>query len=98
MLEHIVLFKFQKDASQEKVDAVMHQLRELPKSIDAIVQLSCGPNFSDRSQGFDYALRVQLRDKEGLETYRTHPAHVSVLENTIKPILENILAVDYLDS
>ena len=96
MLEHLVLFKFKQDASTAQINEAISQLQQLPSKIDDIVELSCGKNFSDRSQGFEYGLRVLLKDKDALERYQKHQSHVSVVENKVKPILESILAVDYI--
>ena len=96
MLEHLVLFKFKQEASAPQIDEAISQLQQLPSKIDDIIELSCGKNFSDRSQGFEYGLRVLLKDNEALERYQKHESHVNVVENNVKPILESILAVDYI--
>lgn len=95
MIEHIVLFKWKAEASPDAIAAVFEALRQLKNQIPEIVELSCGENFSERSQGFQHGLVVRFRDRQGLATYQPHPAHQAVVQSLIKPIVAEILAVDY---
>jgi len=95
MIEHIVLFQFQPDASPESLAAVVTGLKELKGKIPQILQLSCGENFCDRAQGFTHGLVARFQDISSLKTYQEHPAHQEVVQNLIKPIAVNILAMDY---
>jgi Stress responsive A/B Barrel Domain len=95
MIEHIVLFKWKEGTTPEAIAAVMKGLQGLKDSIPQIVDLSCGENFSDRSQGFEHGLVVRFRSRKDLEAYQPHPAHTDVVQNLIQPILAGILAVDY---
>ena len=95
MIEHIVLFKWQPDASPEAIASVMDGLKGLKAKIPEIIDLSCGDNFSERGQGFQHGLVVRFADTEALKSYQAHPAHQEVVEQLIKPILTEILAVDY---
>lgn len=94
-LIHIVLFKWKEDATPEAIEAVLTALRGLQGQIPGIVELTCGVNFSERSQGFTHGLVVTFTDKAALETYGPHPAHRHVVETFINPIRADILAVDY---
>lgn len=95
MVEHIVLFKWKAGTTPEQIDAVMEALRELKAKIPGIVDLSCGENFCDRAQGFQHGLVVRFTDREALAAYSPHPAHQAVVQNQIKPILADIIALDY---
>lgn len=95
MIEHLVLFKWKEDASDSAIAKVMEGLKNLPNEIPEIIALSCGENFSSRSQGFQHGLVVRFSDREALATYQAHPAHQEVVQDFIKPILQDILAVDY---
>ncbi|NET84277.1 MAG: Dabb family protein [Moorea sp. SIO1F2] len=96
MIEHIVLFKWKEDASADAIALAINGILALKDQIPGIVELSCGENFSPlRSQGFQHALRVQLLDCDALSTYADHPVHQAVIEKYIKPILGDIIAVDY---
>jgi hypothetical protein len=95
MVEHIVLFKVREGTPQEKVDGMLAGINSLKDSIDTVVSVSMGPNYSERSQGFTHGIVVRFNDKEGLAAYQPHPAHLKVVEEDIKPIVDDILAVDY---
>lgn len=95
MIEHIVLFKWQPDASLEAIASVMDGLLGLKAKIPEIINISCGENFSERGQGFQHGLVVRFADREALKSYQVHPAHQEVVAQLIKPILTDILAVDY---
>jgi hypothetical protein len=95
MIEHLVLFQWQPEASEEQIGAVLEALRGLKDKIPGIVDLSCGENFSERSQGFQHGLVVRLSDRSALEGYFPHPEHQKVVQNLIKPIIAQILSVDY---
>lgn len=95
MIEHIVLFKWQENASAEAIAKAMAALRDLKEKIPSIVDLSCGENFSDRARGYTHGLVVRFRDRAGLEAYQPHPLHQDVVQNFIKPIIAEVLALDY---
>lgn len=95
MVEHIVLFRWTESASPEAIDTVLTELRKLKNKIPAIMDLSCGTNFSDRANGYTHGLVVRFNDKAGLEIYGPHPEHQRVVKDFIIPIRADILALDY---
>ena len=94
-IDHLVLFQWQPEATAAQIDAAIAALRSLANGIPGVLQLSCGENFSDRARGFQHGLVVRLTDRAALETYRAHPAHQAVVDRHIKPILADLIAVDY---
>jgi hypothetical protein len=48
MVEHIVLFRWTEDASQEAIDSAVAERRGLKGQIAGVVNLSCGANYSDK--------------------------------------------------
>ena len=95
MIEHIVLFRWTDAASAEAKETVMAELRKLKGKIPGIVELSCGTNFSDRSQGYTHGLVVRFTDRAALQAYGPHPEHQRVVQTFINPIRADILALDY---
>ena len=95
MIEHIVLFRWTDEASQEAKDSAMVELRKLKGKIPGIVDLSCGANFSDRAKNYTHGLVVRFKDRSGLEVYMPHPEHQRVVQTFITPIRAEILALDY---
>jgi len=95
MIEHLVLFKWTEEASQEAKDSALAELRRLKGKIPGIVDLSCGANFSDRAKSYTHGLVVRFPDRSALEAYIQHPDHQLVLHKFIAPIRADTLALDY---
>ena len=95
MIEHIVLFKWRPEAAREAIDAAALGLQGLKDRIPGILDLTCGDNFSERSQGFDFGLVVRFTNQEALDGYGPHPLHQEVVQNLILPIREEVIVVDY---
>lgn len=95
MVEHIVLFKWNEDAPPDAIQAAVDGLKGLRHRIPGIIDLSIGPNFSERNKGYDTGLVVRFQDREALDAYGPHPLHQDVVQNLLAPIRADVLAVDY---
>lgn len=96
MLEHLVFIKTKADTRAEDVRNIIDSLNALRGVIPGVKEMRAGLNLSERSKGFNIGLRVRVCNEQDLIAYQSHPAHVSVVEKKIKPVLEDIMAVDYL--
>ena len=92
---HLVFFAFKADATETQIETLMSELRSLSSVIPGVQQLSCGKSFTQRGKAFTHALSVLLTDRAALDAYGPHPAHQKVLADFVKPILEEVLAIDY---
>ncbi len=95
MIEHLVLFQWKPEAPAKAIAQAMTALRALKGQIPGIVDLTCGENFSPRSQGYTHALTVRLTDRAALDAYGPHPAHQRVVQEFIAPIRGSVLSLDY---
>ena len=95
MIEHVVLFKWNEDATSEQISKAEEALKELSQKINGIIQLTIGSNFSSRSQGYETALVVRFKDRASLESYVPHPEHQAVVQNIINPIRTDTIVVDF---
>ncbi len=95
MVEHLVIFKFNENASDSNKINMLKSLNNLKNEISEIKDLSCGENFTARSQGFGFGLRVLFESESELNIYLEHPAHVKVVNEVIKPIISDLLVIDY---
>jgi quinol monooxygenase YgiN len=95
MVEHVVLFKLKPEATEQQRRAMLEGLRGLRQAVPGVVDLSCGTNFSDRSQGHEIGLVVRFTDRSALEAYLPHPAHRAVVEQLIRPISDGVIVADY---
>lgn len=97
MIEHLVFFKVKPTATPKEVERMLADLRALKASIPQIVNLTCGANFSERSQGFTHGLAVRFASRGDLQAYINHPEHQRILAASIRPIVDSVLALDYED-
>jgi hypothetical protein len=98
MLTHIVFIRFIGYESPEKEEitkTLKKKLDGLKKSVDAIVELETGININTRPSAYDLALVVKFENEDALNTYRTHPEHVKVLDY-MKTLNIETGVVDYL--
>jgi hypothetical protein len=95
MIEHIVLFRWIESATPEAIERVLDGLRGLKTTIPGIVDLTCGPDFSGRAQGYTHGMVVRFADRAALAAYGPHPAHQHVLKTHIEPIRAGVLACDF---
>ena len=95
MIVHIVLFKWQADTSPETIASIMSALRGMKGKVPEIIDLSCGDNLSELSQGFQNGLVVQVKDKAALDAYAKNTLHQEIIQTLIKPILADKITVDY---
>ena len=95
MIEHIVLFKVKAGTPAEQVEAMLEGLRSLKTQVPGIVDLTAGTNLTDRGKGFTHGLVVRFEDRLALDAYGPHPAHQDVVQRRVRPIVEDLIAVDY---
>jgi hypothetical protein len=95
VIEHIVVFKWKAEASQDDINSAIAGLRGLKAAVPGIVDLTVGENFSSRNQGFHCGLVVRFVDRDALESYVPHLSHQSVVQNLLNPIREESIVIDY---
>ncbi|MFC0522797.1 Dabb family protein [Pontibacillus salicampi] len=95
MIEHIVLFTFTEQTTEEQQREAIHKLTSLKQEIPGIVDIQAGLNFSDRNQGYEVGLTVRFEDKQALEAYSPHEKHQEVVAYLREIGLTDILAVDF---
>ncbi|KAK7265419.1 hypothetical protein RJT34_33039 [Clitoria ternatea] len=96
-VEHIVLFKVKENTEESKVNAMVNGLNSLV-SLDQVQHLSVGPLLRNRSSSltFTHMLHSRYNSKQDLEAYSAHPSHVTVVKGNVLPIIDDIMAVDWI--
>ena len=94
MVDHLVLFAVNDDASAEDVEDLLASIRSLRGSIPNVVDLSVGKDFSGRAKGYTHGLFVRLRTTDDLRAYLDHPDHRAVVEK-LDNLTTGRLVVDY---
>lgn len=67
------------------------------KSLDTVLQLTVGPvlHVTSDTYKFTHALHSRYKDKQDLANYSGHPQHLSVVNELILPIIDDIFAFDW---
>ena len=86
-LRHVVLGKFIEAATAEQKQTMFDHLKSLPEAIPEIMALEVGEDLGLSEGNFGFALNVEFASAEDYKVYATHPAHVKVITDFIKPIL-----------
>lgn len=96
-LRHVVMVKFKKSTSEEKVAALVEQFCALPRKIDVILDFEYGVevNEGERVDGCTHCFLVTFADVSGLEKYLPHPAHQDFVA-VFRPEIEVLKVFDYM--
>ncbi|KAL8102642.1 hypothetical protein AgCh_027239 [Apium graveolens] len=97
IIEHVVLFKVKPDTDESKITTMINGLNGL-SSLDQVVHISAGAVHRIESSclAFTHMLHGRYSSKDDLNAYNVHPAHVSVVTEAVKPIVEDVMAVDWI--
>lgn len=95
MMKHIVMFKRLAHIAQhpEREAELVAQMRALPGEIGFIRDWSVSANELDRPICWDYVLESTFDDREAVERYLPHPAHMKLVQ-ALKTYFEWV-ACDY---
>jgi hypothetical protein len=91
---HIVMFRFKEENKEANIVRVKEMLEALPEKIPSLRSMEVGVDFLHSERSMDLVLTSTFDDREGLDAYRVHPAHVEVV-NVIKEVTLESRVVDY---
>lgn len=97
-VEHVVLFKAKENVDPSRINAWLEALNGLI-SLDQVLHLSAGPALRIRSSsslGFTHVLHSRYGSERDLAAYSVHPSHVSVVKDHGQPLIDDIMAVDWM--
>lgn len=95
MFRHCVMFTWADGVTEPKKQAVRDALAELPSLIGEIRSYSFGDDAGLVEQNFDFVVVADFDDAAGYRAYSTHPEHLRVIADHIRPILGQRAAVQY---
>jgi hypothetical protein len=95
-LQHIVLFSFPRELSEDEVAQMREMVGSWPAEIGLMTKCRLGTDLTGaRNRGYGYLLYTEFADVDSLNAYRAHPVHVRfnewLVERDCTP-----LAFDYL--
>ncbi|MCI0182506.1 Dabb family protein [Sulfoacidibacillus ferrooxidans] len=94
MIEHIIIFKWKSNIPDEEKQDILTSLLSLKNTIEGILELRVGHNFSTRSKGYDGGLVVTFADQKSLDDYGPHPLHQEVAKR-LNAAIDDLLALDF---
>lgn len=95
MFRHIVLLSFTPEATAEQHQGVLDGLAGLPAVIPELRSYVLGPDAGTSPGNFDLAVVADFATVDDYRVYTTHPTHLKVIEERIKPILAARAAVQH---
>ncbi|MFM9073591.1 MAG: Dabb family protein [Cyanobium sp.] len=102
MVDHLVLFRFRPEVSQQEIRLLFEELRGLASQVDGICGFRGGAYSSPEglNQGFSHGFVMTFQSPAARDAYLPHPAHQLVVEK-ILPMLEGglsgVVAFDLID-
>lgn len=95
-LRHIVLFKFNNEASAEDISKIEREFAALPTKIPEILDFEWGIDNSEEGldKGFTHSFLVTFKNEEDRAIYLPHHDHIAFVE-LLQPILDDVLVIDY---
>jgi len=94
MVDHLVFFAVREGVSPGDVEDLISSIQALKDEVSSTVDLSVGKDFSGRTGEYTHALFARFEDRDGLQQYMQHPAHLAVVEKLDERTTGRIVA-DY---
>jgi hypothetical protein len=96
MLRHVVLFRLHPETSSERRDALVDALDALPAQIPEIRSFEVAADEGLRDGSWDVGVVALFDDEAGWRTYLDHPAHVSVVDDHVRPLVAERASVQLM--
>lgn len=95
MIRHVVFFEFKDGVSQEDIEAMEAALNALPDRIDSVEAYTVGRDVGLSDVAVDFAVVADFATPEGYLEYRSHPAHLEVVETYVSPIVARFSRIQF---
>lgn len=95
-LRHIVLLKFNNEASAEDISNIEKEFAALPSKIPEIIDFEWGIDNSAEGldKGYSHSFLVTFNSEEGRAIYLPHHDHLAFVE-ILQPFIDDVLVIDY---
>jgi hypothetical protein len=92
---HVVVLKLKPDATAEQKASILDGLAALPSQIPEILTFRVGLDLGLDPSGCHVGAVGTFESVDSYDVYAKHPAHVGVIEEHIKPVLEQRAAAQF---
>jgi hypothetical protein len=80
-LQHIVLFSFPHELSEDEATQMRDMVASWPAKIGLMTRCRLGTDLTGaRSRGYSYLLYTEFPDVETMNSYRAHPVHMEFFD------------------
>lgn len=97
-LEHVVIVWLKESGNRTAQNRIIAESQVL-KEIPGVLSLRAGTVIASErpivDSSFDVALVISLTDRAALDGYLSHPLHVRLVEETLKPLVDRIRVYDF---
>ena len=94
MLQHYVLMRYQKSASDEHIAEFCRRMLALRTSIAGIEYLEIGRDILHDARSWDLLLIMRFASVAALRSYQQHPEHQKVMAFN-QPLVADVATVDF---
>lgn len=100
MIRHVVLFKFKRSVTEQKIEEIFHALAALKSKVSGMVAFNSGIYSSPEglNQGFTHGFTMDFADKNARDKYLPHPEHEKVKAKIIDALeggANGVIAFDF---
>jgi hypothetical protein len=99
MIQHIVLLKLKPETTAEQKAALLEGLVSLKREneIPGIESVTGGDNNSPegKAHDFDWGFVMTFTDAAARDAYLPHPDHKALGQTLLRPIVDDVLVLDY---
>ena len=97
MFRHVVLLEFDDTVTEDHIEQVTAQLRELPAALPALRSYLVGRDLGLAPGNAHLAVIAVFDDIDGYITYRDDPTHRRIIDEMIVPHLRSRSATQFHD-
>jgi hypothetical protein len=94
VLQHYILIKFRKGASDEHIGEFCSRMLALRTTIPGIEHLEIGHDILHDARSWDLILIMRFAYTEALRSYQQHPEHLSLMAFN-QPSVADVASVDF---
>jgi hypothetical protein len=96
MIRHVALFTWKPETTGEQKQQLLTELSALPRLVPGVRDYRFGADAAIvTGTNADFAITADFDDADAYLVYRDHPAHVAMIENTVKPIVAQRVSAQF---
>lgn len=95
MFRHVVMFRWADSATDEVRRATREGLATLPDRVPGVRSFRFGDDAGLAEGNFDVAVVADFDDVAAYQAYATHPAHVELVTDLLRPHITDRAAVQH---